>query len=50
MREMLAWRAGKHLADFSAAGRKFDLLVRPQPGRWRGELQQRLVFVDGCSS
>jgi single-stranded-DNA-specific exonuclease len=47
MREMLAWRGSKHLAEFSAAGRTFDLLVRPQAGRYRGEIQQRLVFVDG---
>jgi hypothetical protein len=45
----LAWRGGKHLADFSVVGRRFDLLVKPQPSRWRGELQQRLVYVDGRS-
>ena len=47
MREMLAWRAKEHFTDFCAGGSRFDLLVRPQAGRWRGELQPRLVFVDG---
>ena len=49
MREFLAWRAKDHLATFSAGGSRFDLLVKPQAGRWRGELQPRLVFVDGKS-
>ncbi|MCK6487491.1 MAG: single-stranded-DNA-specific exonuclease RecJ [Planctomycetes bacterium] len=49
MREFLAWRAGKHIAAFSSTGVRFDLLVRPEAGRWRGELQPRLVFVDGKS-
>jgi len=47
MREMLAWRGKDHFTAFSASGSRFDLLVRPQAGRWRGELQPRLVFVDG---
>jgi single-stranded-DNA-specific exonuclease len=47
MREMLAWRAKERFTDFSAGGSRFDLLVRPQASRWRGEMQQRLVFVDG---
>ena len=49
MREFLAWRAKEHFPAFSAAGSRFDLLVRPQAGMWRGELQPRLVFVDGKS-
>ena len=49
MREFLAWRAAKHATAFTAAGGRFDLLVRPQAARWRGELQPRLVFVDGRS-
>ncbi len=49
MRELLAWRSAKHAPAFSTAGSKFDLLVRPQAGRWRGEMQPRLVFVDGKS-
>ena len=49
MREFLAWRASKHATAFTAAGGRFDLLVRPQAARWRGELQPRLVFVDGQS-
>ena len=47
MREFLAWRAKEHADAFCAAGSRFDLLVKPQAGRWRGELQPRLVFVDG---
>lgn len=47
MREFLAWRAAKHAAALSAGGGRFDLLVRPEAGRWRGELQPRLIFVDG---
>ncbi len=49
MREFLAWRASKHAPVFGAAGMRFDLLLRPQAARWRGELQPRLVFVDGKS-
>jgi single-stranded-DNA-specific exonuclease len=49
MREFLAWRAKTQFEVFCAAGMRFDLLVRPQAGRWRGELQPRLVFVDGKS-
>lgn len=49
MREFLAWRASKHATTFTSAGSRFDLLVRPQAARWRGELQPRLVFVDGRS-
>ena len=49
MREFLAWRAAKHATTFTASGSRFDLLVRPQAARWRGELQPRLVFVDGRS-
>ncbi len=47
MREFLAWRAKEQVESFCSAGSRFDLLVRPQAGRWRGELQPRLVFVDG---
>ena len=47
MREFLAWRAKEHVESFCSAGSRFDLLVKPQAGRWRGELQPRLVFVDG---
>ncbi len=47
MRELLAWKVRRQFADFSATGARFDVLVRPQAGRWRGELQPRLVFVDG---
>lgn len=47
MREMLAWRAKALFADLSAPGRRFDLLVRPEAGQWRGETQHRLVYVDG---
>ena len=49
MREFLAWKAKDHLATFSASGSHFDMLVKPQAGRWRGEMQARLVFVDGKS-
>jgi single-stranded DNA-specific DHH superfamily exonuclease len=47
MREMLAWRAKDCFSAFSATGNRFDFLVRPQAGYWRGTLQPRLVFVDG---
>lgn len=47
MREFLAWRAKGQAEAFCLAGSRFDLLVKPQAGRWRGELQPRLVFVDG---
>jgi single-stranded-DNA-specific exonuclease len=50
MRELLAWRARKQFGEFSASGSRFDVLVRPQAGRWRGEMTPRLVFVDGCSA
>jgi single-stranded-DNA-specific exonuclease len=50
MREFLAWRARKQFGDFSASGSRFDVLVKPQAGRWRGEMAPRLVFVDGCSA
>ena len=49
MREFLAWRASKQATAFTVSGGRFDLLVRPQAGRWRGEMQPRLVFVDGKS-
>ncbi len=47
MRELLAWRAKDHFSVFCALGHKFDFLVRPQAGYWRGNLQPRLVYVDG---
>jgi single-stranded-DNA-specific exonuclease len=47
MREFLAWRAKEQAESFCSVGSRFDLLVKPQAGRWRGELQPRLVFVDG---
>lgn len=47
MRELLAWKSKALFADLSAPGRRFDLLVRPETGHWRGEAQHRLVFVDG---
>ena len=47
MREFLAWRAAKHAAAFTASGSRFDLLVKPQAARFRGEVQPRLIFVDG---
>jgi single-stranded-DNA-specific exonuclease len=50
LRELLAWHARKQFIDFSAAGSRFDALVRPEAARWRGELQPRLVFVDGQSA
>jgi len=50
MRDFLAWRGKDHFAAFSAAGVRFDLLVRPEANRWRGELTPRLVFVDGRSA
>jgi single-stranded-DNA-specific exonuclease len=50
MREFLAWRAGKRIDALSAGGVRFNLLVRPEAGRWRGELQPRLVFVDGATA
>ncbi|MBA2479106.1 MAG: single-stranded-DNA-specific exonuclease RecJ [Planctomycetes bacterium] len=49
MREFLAWRVKKQFMDFSTTGSRFDVLVRPEAGRWRGELTPRLVFVDGQS-
>jgi single-stranded-DNA-specific exonuclease len=49
MRELLAWRAKDRLADFAIGGGKFDLLVRPQAGHWRGEMTPQLIFVDGKS-
>ena len=47
LKEIVAWRSKERFGDFSAAGARFDLLVRPQSGRWRGEVQNRLVYVDG---
>jgi single-stranded-DNA-specific exonuclease len=47
LKEMVAWRGKERFPAFSAAGARFDLLVRPQVNRWRGELQYKLVFVDG---
>ena len=47
MREFLAWRGRDRFATFATAGGRFDVLVRPEASRWRGELQPRLVFVDG---
>ncbi len=47
MRELYAWRAAKHATSLSAGGARFDLLIRPQASRWRGEMAPRLVFVDG---
>ncbi len=47
MREFLAWRVKKQFMDFSTTGTRFDVLVRPEAGRWRGEMTPRLVFVDG---
>lgn len=47
MRELLAWKAKALYAGISAPGCRFDLLVRPEINRWRGELAHRLVFVDG---
>jgi single-stranded-DNA-specific exonuclease len=47
LKEMVAWRAKEHFTAFSAPGARFDLLVRPQSGRWRGEVQNRLLYVDG---
>jgi single-stranded DNA-specific DHH superfamily exonuclease len=50
MRELLAWKAKDRLGSLVTSGAKFDLLVRPEISRWRGEAQHRLVFVDGRSS
>ncbi len=49
MRELLAWKAKTSFAAFATPGTRFDLLVRPEANRWRGELQPRLVLVDGRS-
>ncbi len=49
MRELLAWRVRKQFMDFSSTGSRFDVLVRPEASRWRGELAPRLVYVDGKS-
>jgi len=50
MRELLAWKAKDRYAAFATPGIRFDLLVRPEANRWRGELQPRLVLVDGRSA
>jgi hypothetical protein len=47
MREFLAWRAKAHSEAFCRAGSRFELLVKPQAGRWHGELKPQLIFVDG---
>ena len=49
MRELLAWKAKDRFGGLVTSGAKFDLLVRPEITRWRGEAQHRLVFVDGRS-
>jgi single-stranded-DNA-specific exonuclease len=49
MRELVAWRSAGKATAFTAPGSRFDLIVRPQAARWRGELTPRLVFVDGST-
>ncbi|GDY12730.1 single-stranded-DNA-specific exonuclease RecJ [Planctomycetota bacterium] len=49
MRELVVWKAKAIAVPLSAPGGRFDLLVRPQASRWRGEIQPRLVYVDGRS-
>ncbi|MEK7413144.1 MAG: single-stranded-DNA-specific exonuclease RecJ [Planctomycetota bacterium] len=49
MRELFAWKAKAIFSVISVPGRRFNLLVRPELNRWRGELSPRLVFVDGHS-
>ncbi|MDA3961766.1 MAG: single-stranded-DNA-specific exonuclease RecJ [Planctomycetota bacterium] len=41
------WRGKDSLTDATQPGCTLEFLVRPQLNRWRGELQPRLVFVDG---
>lgn len=49
LRELLAWKIKDRFSALSANGARFNLLVRPEINRWRGEAQHRLVFVDGQS-
>ncbi len=47
MCQFLAWRAKRHYEAFSQPRGSFDLLVRPEINRWRGNDQYRLVYIDG---
>ncbi len=49
MRPFLAWRGQRHFEHFCLPHQRFDMLVRPELDRWRGETRMRLVFVDGKS-
>ncbi|MFM2090549.1 MAG: hypothetical protein RLZZ127_1038 [Planctomycetota bacterium] len=49
LRELLAWRGKDLFPAFGTPGTRFDLLVRPQAGTFRGAPQSRLVYVDGRS-
>ena len=47
MRPLIGWKARDRLDGWSQPRRRFDLLVRPEINRFRGESSLRLVLVDG---
>ena len=44
-----AWKSKNYYTDLSQSGSEFTMLVKPTTNYWRGEQQQRLIYVDGYS-
>lgn len=46
--ELLAWKAKDRFEGLSRPGGRYNLVVKPENNRWRGEVSPRLVLIDGC--
>lgn len=46
LRQLYCWKARDQYPGLSRPGGRFELLVKPEVNRWRGETQERLVLVD----
>lgn len=49
IKELLAWRAKSCYQAFCQPGSHFNLIIKPQINRWRGNARPQLLFVDGES-
>lgn len=49
MQPFIAWSVGERLSALCHSGACFDFLLKPEINHWRGQSQQRLLFVDGVS-
>ena len=47
IKQLLAWSVKKEYPDLSRSGSSFNVIIKPQLNRWRGEAIPQLLFVDG---